>query len=143
MGGQCTGRRNTKWGKNQGQRPALAKPPAEPTPSGASSPASLLRCLPVIPLCVLPRRGMTEATGVARSYKGETASGRPDSPPSAIRPGEACPPSASVDPCAGDIRGKSIPMPLSAAEPTYSLRGGGVRPADAAVPSAYQPFLMW
>ena len=61
----------TRSGGNQGQRPALAKPPAEPTPSGASSPASLLRCLPVMPLCVLPRRGMTEATGVARSNKGE------------------------------------------------------------------------
>ena len=119
MGGQCTGRRNTKWGNLRVQSGPSEAPPAELTPGGASFPASLLRCLPVTPLCVLPRRDMT-----SRSIKGEKAIGRSDASLD-TSPGEACPPSASVGPCAGDIRGKSIPMPLSAAEPTYSLRGGG------------------
>ena len=68
--------------------PPWRSPLAEPTPAGASSPASLLRCLPVTPLCVLPRRDMT-----SRSIKGERRAAGPVRLPSLISSrGEAPPP---------------------------------------------------
>ena len=143
MGGQCTGRWNTKWGRNQGQRPALATPPAEPTPRGASSPASLLACLDHTPMRAA---AAGHDPSVIQGRKWRTA-GPVRLPPLISSRGEAPPPR---DPSAGDLAGKrptqvrgrgpslaqSIPEPPASSEPTNLKRGGVVRPADAAAPSA-------
>ena len=95
-------------GKTRVRDPPWRRPLAEPTPRGASSPASLLRCLPVTPLCVLPRRDMT-----SRSIKGENGARQVlCAPPRSYPHGERRPP--LVIPCRRP-RGKT----------TYTVRGRG------------------
>ena len=143
MGGQCTGRWNTKWGRNQGQRPALATPPAEPTPRGASSPASLLACLDHTPM----RAAAAEHDpSVIQGRKWRTA-GPVRLPPLISSRGEAPPPR---DPLPATSRENDLhsagerSIPRSVESPSHRHprnqptcgRRGVERPADAAAPSA-------